>query len=78
MGKILLMNSFALTEAVIGFEETFYSFSEDDGGAVVHVALLSGAVTSDAVVTVVTHDDKAVGRPLNMNPLYISNWCLCT
>ena len=38
-----------------------------------HVALLSGALTSDVVVKLVTQDDQAVGKPLNMNtqPLYI-------
>ena len=75
---------FTLTEAVIGFEETFYSFSEDDGGApVVHVTLLSGALTSDVVVTVVTEDDEAVGKPLTHSHciflhIYMSNWGLCT
>ena len=85
MSKKLPMNYyyFALTEAVIGFEETFYSFSEDDGSAIVHVTLLSGALTNDVVVTVVTEDDEAVGKPLTHSHcifphIYMSNMSLCT
>lgn len=53
---------------VIGFEETIYSVNEEDGTAVVYLALLDGSLAGGEVeVTVVTVDDQAVGGPLNMN-----------
>ena len=46
----------------IGFEETLYTVSEDDGTAVVNVAVLSGTLSSDVVVTLETSDDDAAGK----------------
>ena len=66
---------------VIGFEETIYSVNEDDGTAVVYVALLDGSLAGgEVVVTVVTIDDQAVGKPLNVNRrlLYAQMACLYT
>ena len=66
---------------VIGFEETIYSVNEEDGTAVVYVALLDGSLAGGEVeVTVVTVDGQAVGKPFNVNtqPLYARMVCLYT
>ena len=45
----------------IGFVETEYSVDEDDGSALVTVAVLSGELSEDVVVGFNTQDDTATG-----------------
>ena len=46
----------------IGFEETLYTVREDEGTVEVDVAVLSGTLSSDVVVTMVTSDADAEGK----------------
>ena len=46
----------------IGFEETLYTVREGDGTVEVNVAVLSGGLSSNVVVTLVTQDAEAAGK----------------
>ena len=73
MFHVALLFSFAPPTVVIGFEETIYSVNEDDGTAVVYVALLDGSLAGGEVtVRVVTVDGQAVGTQSLYTPVPIT------
>lgn len=48
--------------AVIGFDETQYTISEDGGGVLVTISLLQGTLSSPVEVTLMTVDGSASGK----------------
>ena len=52
----------SLSVVRIGFEQTLYVVNEGDGTAEVHVAVLSGSLSSDVVVTLETSNLDAIRK----------------
>ena len=55
------MTSNILTAVQIGFEETLYTIDESAGVVTVSVAVLSGSLSSDVAVRLITRDGSARG-----------------
>ena len=49
-------------EVIIGFNQTRYEVSEDDGQAVVYVVVLQGSLQRQVVVNVFTVDNTTLGE----------------
>ena len=50
------------TGVTIGFVETLYAVKENDGSAVVTVAVLSGQLSQDVVINFDTQDGSAISK----------------
>ena len=60
----MILNTFSLTLTVvqIGFEEVLYTVNEGTGQVELGVAVLSGALSSNIVLSLETADNTAQGR----------------
>ena len=60
----MILNTFSLTLAVvqIGFEEVLYTVNEGTGQVGLGVAVLSGTLSSNIVLSLETADNTAQGR----------------
>ena len=52
----------SFAEVIIGFNQTRYDVSEDDGQAVVYVVVLQGSLQRQVVVNVLTMDNTTLGE----------------
>ena len=52
----------SFAEVIIGFNQTRYDVSEDDGQAVVYVVVIDGILRRQVVVNFITADNTALGE----------------